>query len=242
MQNEIAIGTITPSGNRTVERLTQSICRELDDVVPLFTRIPVYGSTSPEKGGSGPYDWSAMLRAAELLSHADPQAICWNGSKGGEFGFDVDERLCADIQAATGIPAVTSALAVVKLLRKLDVERIALVTPYTQAGQAKCIAGFEGKGFTIVGERHGGLTDNLSFGSVTPDVIAEMARAAVDGSSAQAIVFFCTNFNGAAAAEILEKETGLPVIDSTAAGVHAVLRAADVDTSAVKGFGSLFAL
>ena len=179
MQNEIAIGTITPSGNRTVERLTQSICRELDGVVPLFTRIPVYGSTSPEKGGSGPYDWSAMLRAAELLSHADPQAICWNGSKGGEFGFDVDERLCADIQAATGIPAVTSALAVVKLLRMLDVERVALVTPYTQAGQAKCIAGFEGKGFTIVGERHGGLTDNLSFGSVSPDDIAEMARAAV---------------------------------------------------------------
>src|SRR3954454_13914695 len=119
MLDEIAIGTITPSGNRTVEGLTQSICMRLDGVVPLFTRIPVYGSTSPEKGGAGPYDWPTMMRAAQLLSHAAPKAICWNGSKGGEYGFDVYERLCADIQGATGIPAVTSALAVVKLLRRL---------------------------------------------------------------------------------------------------------------------------
>jgi maleate isomerase len=242
MHDEIAIGTITPSGNRTVERLTQSICGMLDGVVPLFTRIPVYGSTSPENGGAGPYDWPTMMRAAELLGHAAPKAICWNGSKGGEYGFDVDERLCADMEAKTGIPAVTSALSVVKLLRRLDVRRIAMVTPYTGAGQARCIAGFEAKGFEIAGERHGGLTDNLSYGSVTPQEIAGMARAAVSGGSAQAIVFFCTNFNGAPAAEILEAETGLPVIDSTAAGVHAVLRAAGVETSAVKGYGGIFAL
>jgi maleate isomerase len=243
MTREIAIGTITPSGNRTVERVTQAICRDLVGVAAQFTRIPVFGNTSPDKAAAaGPYDWPVMLQAAELLSHARPDAICWNGSKGGDYGFDIDERLCADITASTGIPAVTSALATLTLLRRLKAERIALVTPYTQAAQAKGIASFTAKGFSVTGERHAGLSDNLSYGEVAPPEIAAMARAAISDGAPQAIVFFCTNFNGAPAAATLEAETGLPVVDSTAAGVWAALKAAGFETGAVKGWGRIFDL
>jgi maleate isomerase len=81
MTAEIALGTIVPSGNRMVERMTQEICAKLAGVVPLFTRIPVFGDTSPDKAAAGPYDWPAMLKAAELLSDAGPGALCCNGSK-----------------------------------------------------------------------------------------------------------------------------------------------------------------
>lgn len=242
MTAEIALGTIVPSGNRTVERVTQAICADLAGVVPLFTRIPVFGDTSPDKAPAGPYDWPMMLKAAELLSHAAPGAICWNGSKGGDYGFDIDERLCADIAAATGIPAVTAALATLDLLRRLSVTRIALVTPYTPAGQARSIASFAAKGFDIVGERHAGLSDNLSYGAVPPEEIAAMAGAAATEGDPEAIVIFCTNFNGAPAVAEIEAETGLPVVDSTAAGVWAALRAAGFDTGAVRGWGRIFAL
>ncbi|POR49969.1 maleate cis-trans isomerase family protein [Bosea psychrotolerans] len=243
MQTDIAIGTITPSGNRTVERVTQAICATLQGVTPLFTRIPVFGNTSPDQAAANPYDWPAMLQAADLLSHAEPAAICWNGSKGGDYGFDIDERLCADIAARTGLPAVTSALATLTLLRRLDAQRIALITPYTAAAHARGIANFTAKGFAVVAERHAGLSDNLSYGAVPPVEIAAMARAAVAEGSAEAIVIFCTNFNGAPVAAMLEAQTGLPVIDSAAAGSWAALRAAGVETSrAVASWGRIFSL
>ncbi|WP_156640053.1 maleate cis-trans isomerase family protein [Bosea sp. PAMC 26642] len=242
MTAEIAIATIVPSGNRTVERVTQAICADLAGVVPLFTRIPVFGDTSPDKAAAGPYDWPVMLQAAQLLSHAQPGAICWNGSKGGDHGFDIDDRLCADIATETGIPAVTAALATLDLLRRLSVTRIALVTPYTQDGQARSIASFAAKGFELAGERHAGLSDNFSYGAVAPDEIAGMARAAASDGAPQAVVIFCTNFNGAPAIAQIEAETGLPVIDSTAAGVWAALKAAGIDAGAVRGWGRMFDL
>lgn len=242
MADEIAIGTITPSGNRTVERVTQGICAGIAGVVPLFTRIPVFGDTSPDRASAGPYDWPTMRKAAELLGHAKPNAICWNGSKGGDYGFDIDETLCTELSDASGAPAVTAALATLRLLRALAVTRIALITPYTTAAQAKGLASFAAKGFSVTGERHSGLSDNLSYGVVPPAEIAAMARAAIADGQPQAIVVFCTNFNGAPVAAQLERETGLPVVDSTAAGVWAVLKAAGVDTRAVKGWGRIFEL
>ena len=76
MTNEIAIGAITPSGNRTVERVTQAICAGLDGIVPLFTRIPVFGDTSPDEIAADTYDCPTMRMAAELLGQAKPAAIC----------------------------------------------------------------------------------------------------------------------------------------------------------------------
>lgn len=242
MNADIAIATITPSGNRTVERVTQAICAGLANVTPLFTRIPVVGNTSPDQAPADPYDWRTMNAAAELLAHAQPAAICWNGSKGGDYGFEIDRRLCAEITAATGIPAVTAALATLEALERFGARRLALVTPYADAAQQRVIANFVAKGFAIAGERHAGLTDNLSYGAVPPAEVAAMARAAAADARADAILFFCTNLNGAPVVAELEAQTGLPVVDSTAAGVWALLKAAGFDAASVTGWGRLFAL
>jgi maleate isomerase len=242
MPPDIAIGTITPSGNRTVERVTQAICAGLSGVVPLFTRIPVVGNTSPDRAPADPYDWPTMIAAAHLLAHAEPAAICWNGSKGGDYGFDVDRKLCAAITDATGIPAVTAALATLEALERLGAKRLALVTPYGDAAQQRVIAGFVARGFAVAGERHAGLSDNLSYGALPPADIAAMALAAAGDAPADAILFFCTNLNGAPVVAELEARTGLPVIDSTAAGVWALLKAAGCDAASVTGRGRLFAL
>lgn len=239
---EVAVGTITPSGNRTVEKVTQQLCGALDGVVPLFTRIPVHGATSPEASPDGPYSWPAMQAAATLLAHAAPAALCWNGSKGGDYGFDVDVALCERITGWTGLPAVTSALATLDLLRRFDVTRLALVTPYVAAVHARAASGFQLKGFTVAGEAHAGIADNLAYGALGSAKIAALGRTALSGARAQAIVFFCTNLHGAQVVPLLEAETGLPVIDSTAAGAWALLRAAGVETAQLLRFGRIFGL
>jgi maleate isomerase len=232
----VAIATITPSGNRVVEGVTQAICRDLPDVSTHFTRIPVHGDT----GGATGYDRARMSDAANLLSHAKPDAIVWNGTKGGALGFEPDRELCLSITAETAIPSATAALAILELLKAFGADRIALVTPYDDAYQNKCIAGFATQGIACVSERHSGLIDNFSYGEVEAAEIAAMTRAAAGEGAPGAVVYFCTNFNGAAAAAPLEKELGLPVIDSTAAGVWAGMKAVGYDARRVKGWGRIF--
>jgi maleate isomerase len=232
-----ALATITPSGNRVVERVTQAICREAG-VDALFTRIPVHGDT----GGVADYDWPRMEEAAALLAHARPDAISWNGTKGGAMGFDVDHRLVERMGAVAAAPASTAALGILQALGEFGARTIALVTPYDDAYQRKCIAAFAAKGLPCAAERHAGLTDNFSYCIVPEGDIAAMTRAAVAESRPDAVVFFCTNFEGARVAPQLEAELGLPVLDSTALGVWAALRSMGADTSGLVGWGRVFGL
>ncbi len=232
-----AVATIVPSGNRVVENVTQALCAAAG-VDSLFSRIPVHGAT----GGVSEYDWERMLEAATLLSHAKPDVICWNGTKGGALGFDIDRRLTARITETTGCPATTSALSILDALGAFKARTIALVTPYDAAYQAKCAAAFQEAGFAVAAERHSGLTDNLSYAGVSAGEIAAMTRAALADGRCDAVVYFCTNFSGAGIAPVLEAECGIPVLDSTAVGVWGALRAAGVAMSPLARFGRVFGL
>jgi maleate isomerase len=234
----LALATITPSGNRVVERVTQAMLHGLPGASTHFTRISVHGDT----GGATGYDWPRMMEAATLLAHAKPDVICWNGSKGGTLGFDVDLELCERIKAETGVPATTAALSILDALNRFSASRIALVTPYDDAYQAKCIAGFASKGIATVSERHCGLNDNFAYGAVPPETIAAMTRAACAEAMPDAVVFFCTNFDGAALAPKLELELGIPVLDSTAIGVWGAARAAEFDLRLLNRWGRAFSL
>lgn len=238
MSANFALATITPSGNRVFERVVQAMMADIAGGSAHFTRIPVVGDT----GGIAAYDMERMRDAAVLLSHMKPQALSWNGTKGGSLGFDVDHKLCAEMTGATGLPASTSALAILDALGCLSARRIALVTPYDQAYQAKCIAGFAAKGIVTVAERHSGLTDNLSYCTVSEREIAAMTRAALAEAKADAVVYFCTNFDGAGVVAPLEVELGIPVLDSTALGVWGALRSAGRATADLTGWGRVFAL
>jgi maleate isomerase len=227
------IGTITPSANTVVERTTQAMLRHLPAVGALFSRIPVHGSRDPFPDG---YDIEGMLSAATLLAHARPAAIVWNGSKGGLIGLRHDRDLIARIEAATGIAAATSALALLRVLAWLNVARVALVTPYRALAQQRIVATLAGEGIEVVAESHLNMTDNLSFASVPAWRIREQVTAVTKTGKAQAVLAWCTNYPAAPLAEWTEAACGVPLIDATALGVWAGLRAAGVP-AAPAGWG-----
>src|SRR6185437_16460753 len=99
-----SFGTITPSSNIVVEQVTIAMLRDLPQVSPHFARFGYAGSAAQFEND---YDWERMLEAARLLADAGPDAICWNGSRGGTLGFDHDRLLCDRITAAHGVPATT---------------------------------------------------------------------------------------------------------------------------------------
>ncbi len=232
------IGTITPSGNTVVERITLGIVRELPEVSAHFSRTPVFGSSDPSPDH---YAMDGFLAAARLLAHAAPDILLWNGSKGAGVGFDHDRALVKTIHAETGIRATTSILGLVELLAARDIRRLGIVTPYSADSQKKTLDCLAREGFDCVAEAHAGLSDNLSYAGVPAAQIATMARE-VAKDRPQAIVCLCTNFPAAVMAAPLEAELGLPVFDSTALGVWHALRLCGVDTRpAVPLWGSLFA-
>jgi len=232
-----AFGTITPSGNTVVERITQGVVRELPQVSAHFSRTPVFGSTDPSPDA---YAVDGLLAAARLLSDAAPQVLVWNGSKGAGIGFEHDRRLVQALRDATGIVATTSILGMALLLRARGIRRIGVVTPYSDAVQAKTLACLSAEGFECVAHAHSGLSDNLSYASVPTVQIAAMARE-VALARPQAIVCLCTNFPAAVMAAPLEAELGIPVYDSTALGVWHALQLCGVDAGAAAPlWGSLF--
>lgn len=231
------LGTITPSGNTVVERVTLGITRTLPAVSAHFSRTPVFGSTDPSPDA---YATDGLLAAAHLLAHAAPQVLVWNGSKGAGIGIHHDEALVQKIKSATGITATTSILGMQALFKARGIHRIAVVTPYSDASQQKTLACLAREGLDCVAHANSGLNDNLSYASVPTDDIAAMARS-VAAAKPQAILCLCTNFPAAVMAAPLEAELGIPVYDSTALGVWHALQLCGADTrGAAALWGSLF--
>ncbi|MFN7000437.1 MAG: Asp/Glu/hydantoin racemase [Elioraea tepidiphila] len=236
---EHALGVITPSGNLVVERITTRLLDRFPTVSAHFSRIGVVGERDPFPNS---YDLDGMLTAARLLSHAKPDVILWNGSKGGSIGFGHDADLKRRIEDATGITATTSSLALLEAVARLGTRRIALVTPYAAAYQQRIVARMAEEGITVIAESHLGLTDNLSYASVPAErILAQIetvARAAPD-----AVLTWCTNYAGALVAAEAERRHGLPVLDATTLPLWHALRLVGRDTGpAAPQWGRLFAL
>lgn len=208
------LATITPSGNTVVEAVTQALLRDRLDVLPIFSRIPVHGGSDPFPDG---YDLENMLRAAEMLSHAKPDVILWNGSKGGVIGLEHDRDLCARITAATGIASTTSALALEAAMARKRV-RLGLCTPYNDAYQRRLIEAFSARGWRVSAEDHLGLGDNLSYAAVPhAEIRAQAARVA---PHCDVLLGWCTNYPLPVIGSAI---LGKPVWDATVLGVQAGL-------------------
>ncbi|MDR3538715.1 MAG: aspartate/glutamate racemase family protein [Acetobacteraceae bacterium] len=240
IRSPVRLGMLTPSSNTTLEPVTAAMLAGLPEVTAHFARFRVTEiALSP--GALAQFDDSAILAAAELLSHAKVDVIAWNGTSSGWLGFDADARLCARITAATGIPAATSMLALNAVLARTGVRRLGLVTPYRDDVQARIVANYRALGIDCVAERHLGIQDNFAFAEVAPATLAAMTRE-VAAARPDAIAITCTNLRAAPLVAALERELGLPVYDTIATVVWDSLRLAGVDPNRVRGWGRLFDL
>ena len=234
------LGMLTPSSNTVLEPVTYAMLAGLPDVTAHFARFAVT-EIALSASALGQFGDTNILRAAELLAHAKVDTIAWNGTSASWLGFESDERLCARILAATGIPARTTVLAYREIFGRLGARRIGLVTPYTGDVQARIQRNWGAEGFDCSGERHFGLADNFSFAEVPSSAIGEAIRAVV-ARGCDVVALVCTNMDGARIGADLEGELGVPVLDSVAVTLWACLGAAGVDPGRVKGWGSVFGL
>lgn len=230
------IGMLTPSSNTALEPETYRMLAAFDDTSAHFARIPVtridLGKDAASQFGPEP-----MLAAAALLADAKVDVVAWNGTSGSWLGPDADRKLAAELSRALGVPATTSTLALLGSFRAHGVRRLGLVTPYQADVAAAITDRYAREDVTVVIERHLGLTDNEAFARVGADklttLIRETAAAAVD-----AIAIVCTNLHSAPLATELERELGVPLLDSVTATLWHSLLLAGADRP-VNGHGTL---
>jgi maleate isomerase len=239
MTTPVRLGMLTPSSNTVVEPVTAAMVAELPEVSVHFSRFRVT-EISLSEPSQRQFDLERILAAARLLADAKVDVIAWNGTSAAWLGFEVDERLCAAISAATDIPATTSMLALNAALARCRVGRLALVTPYLDEIQVRIVAHYRALGMTCVAERHLGDPGNFSFALVDADTIAAMIRE-VAAAEPEAIAVVCTNLRAAPLIATLEPEVGVPILDTLAVAVWQSLRLAGIDPTRVRGFGRLFA-
>ncbi|RKD95977.1 maleate cis-trans isomerase family protein [Halopiger aswanensis] len=240
------LGLIVPSSNTTAEPEFRA---HLPDSITVHgARMALESVTVDELDAMS----DDAARAAELLGHADVDAVayaCTTGSliHGPGFDAELEERL----ERAAGVPAVATARSVVRALEALDAERIAVATPYTDELDAKEREFLEAAGFEVAALDGRGLAANTAIGELRPaearqqviDLVGD-DRGDCDGfdgfdglDGLDAVFVSCTNYRSLAAIEGLEAELGLPVLTSNGATLWDVCRVAGID---VDGPGALF--
>jgi maleate isomerase len=236
----LRIGMIIPSSNTVVEQETAALVRDFETVSVHYSRFPLT-KVSVADPAAAYYDSGLMLEAGKLLADSRCAVITWNGSSGGVVGFQRDRRFVAELEAASAAPATTAALSVLDAFRLLGVRRFALVTLNPPEMNERIARHFAAEGFECVASSHrADIPDNFSMAEVPAEALAgearRCARAHPDG-----ITIFGTNTRGAPVAAALERELGVPVVDSVAAGLWGALRRAGVDTAPLARHGRMFA-
>jgi maleate isomerase len=234
----VRIGMLTPSSNTVLEPVTQAILGGTPAITAHFSRFKVT-EIALDSAALAQFGDAPILAAAELLAHAKVDVIAWNGTSASWLGIERDERLRERIEAATGIRASTCILSLVEILRRLGATRQALVSPYTADVQARIVETYAAAGFACPAERHLGIRDNFSFGTVPEATITEMVVDCL-ASEPDAVTILCTNMAGARAAAALETAEGPIILDSVAVTLWGCLMAAEIRPDVIRGRGRIF--
>ena len=238
MKSSIRLGVLTPSSNTALEPLTSAIVATVPGASAHFSRFKVT-EISLKPNALGQFDDSKILAAAELLADAHVDVIGWSGTSSGWLGFNADRQLVERIQSHTGIQATTAVLALNELLALKGLNRLGLVSPYTPDVQARIVQNYADIGIEVVAEQHLGISVNHDFALVSPEQLQDMMKT-VAQAKPQAISTFCTNLRAATLAVSIERELGIPLLDTVSTTVWGMLRAAGAMPAVVQGWGQLY--
>jgi arylmalonate decarboxylase len=183
---------------------------------------------------------SVTARAIELAD-AGAQAISLMGTSLSFYrGADFNHELIDAMTAATGLPSTTMSRAVIRGLRNVGAQRVAVATAYTDDVNERLSAFLQAEGFEVTFIKGLGMTDVIGVGEVTGDTLTAVARDVfTEDTTAQALLISCGGLKTLGIIEALEARLGVPVVSSSPAGFWDVAQMAQVDPL-VDGFGQLF--
>jgi maleate isomerase len=228
-------GFIVPAENGVCEMEFHRIFSQIEGICIYTTRMAGTGRLTTSK-------LTEMINKvddpAEELAEAKVDLIVFACTTGSLIkGPGYDQEIINRIQNKTGIPATTTSTSVIKALKKMGINKVAVATSYTDEVTAKVRSYIEGNGLHVVGMNALGIADALERSELPPTVSYRLARE-VDKPEAEGIFISCTNFRTIEIIENLEHDLRKPVVTSNQASVWDALRSKGIQES-IEGYGKL---
>jgi maleate cis-trans isomerase len=216
----------------------RSICDS--DVIVQQTMMPLYryvfgrldsiAGTLPE-----------MLQCARMLGDAGSNAIANTGTPFGWAGLDTEtaaRERCKMLADAAGVPAIMAGTAIIDGLRALNVEKVAIATPYYDAEWREAWSTIvKSSGFEILKIQSLDQQELVPSGgnimdhgwAMTPEIIvASSVKIVQDSPGAQAVVITGAGARTLSLTAEIEAKTGVPVLASDTALFWALAKELDV--------------
>ena len=195
---------------------------------------------------TGPSDRDAFVRmeqaldlATEQLATAEVNIVAY-GCTTGSIVCPLP-TLIQNMTTRAGVPAITTAAAVVAALRAFGVKRVALGTPYNDYLNESEDRFLRDYGFEVTSlnalRLDGPGESRRLIGQIPVEAAYRLARD-IDRPEAEAIFLSCTNLATLGVIDEIERELGKPVVTSNQATFWACLRMLGINTP-IAGFGSL---
>jgi maleate isomerase len=180
------------------------------------------------------------VHGAELLAVAEPDVICYIATAACfVLGVEGEKALVKEIHDRTGIPVASGGASVIEALRFLGVKRMSMYVPTNEEITKMSVKYFEDQGFEVraydsVWEECMANINRISAWELYSNIMKLYRRCPdIDG-------IFVTGgcFRILETLETLEKDTGKPVVMTTAANMWRCLQMVGVK-DLVRGFGQL---
>ena len=243
MQGVKRVGLIVPSSNTTIEtEIPQMLARaDLGAEVTFHSSRAVLHNVDEESLDRMVKDSD---RCARELSDARVDVIVYAClvalmARGGGAHEKLEANL-REVAAANGgeAPVVSSAGALVRVMKEQGVERVAIMTPYVPSLTALVARYIEAYGIEVVASLSLSVADNVEVGRLQQANLTERVED-LDLSRAQMLIASaCVQMPSLDVLEPLERKTGLPTISAATATAAELLDALSLPR-AVPGAGSL---
>lgn len=210
----LRVGLMVPANNTTMQlELPQWLPEGSQVTTVKIPRGP--GMLTPDAIPA--YRDSAIALAREHFAGGELDLIAYGCTAAGFLsGPKGDAELSAMLSEATGLPVVTIARAMVRVLQHERVKRIAVVTPYLDAVNAQLEAFLNDGGIEVVRLDSFRAPDTATLGRITAPQVRELARATM-GPDCDGMFIGCSQLPTYAILNGLRAEFGRPTWSSISA-------------------------
>ena len=132
----------------------------------------------------------------------------------------------------------TPSSAAIKALKRLNIKKLYVFTPYSKALNDEVLEYFKSEGFEITSNSYFDIEADYDIGKVDPDYLFEVLSQ-VDLNGAEGLFVSCTALPALSIIDKLEKKLNTPVLSSNQALIWDTLVKINKNES-INGFGKLF--
>ena len=149
------------------------------------------------------------------------------------------ESIKKKVKAAKPMADLTTpSSAAIKALKRLNIKKLYVFTPYSKALNDEVLEYFKSEGFEITSNSYFDIEADYDIGKVDPDYLFEVLSK-VDLNGAEGLFVSCTALPALSIIDKLEKKLSTPVLSSNQALIWDTLVKINRNES-VNGFGKLF--